>query len=495
MPQKLIQTQTQTQTLTPQQLLQVSLLELPLSDLEQRVSNELLDNEALERGDTSDEKPEGENDYPEGENDPDFLGDGGAEALHNEATRDALADYISSDDTPDYLLKRVQQESEGRERVWGESVSFYDRLLAQVGEYDLSPKEEEILRYLIGSLDQDGLLRKDLSIIAGELSVYQGVETSEEEILSVLRVLQKFEPTGLGARSLQECLRLQLVSSDYKSPLKEKALQVIDRCYDDFTGKRWDKIKLRLHLSDEETRQLRDDLRRLNPRPLNTLGEDSFEAAQAVIPDFRVERDANGLLYVEQNGGELPSLCVSRSFRDTLSACASSSAPLSSAQRAAYVYARRKVEAAEGFIHAVKERRRTLQLTMEAILSWQHPFFEEGDETLLRPMVLRDIAARTGLDISTISRVSNSKFVETEWGVFPLKYFFNDKIKSAAGEEHSTLKVRSLLRELIEGEDKSSPLTDEALTEMLRQKGIPVARRTVAKYREQLGLPVARLRK
>lgn len=499
MPQKLTQTQvqTQTQTLTPQQLLFIRLLELPVSDLEQRINNELLDNEALEQTDPSDSRDDSLDTTPsndEGAED-DGSGDDNGDGPVPSPTDDALADYANDDETPEYLLQAAWTQREQREIPFGQSVSFYEHLTEQVSEHSLTPHEADVINYLIGSLDEDGLLRKDPAILADELTVYHNISTDEKEIDRLLRVLQTFDPVGIGARSLQECLHLQIASPDFHSPLKAQALRVIDRYFDDFTHKRWNRLQQRLALSDDDTARLRADLLRLNPRPGNTLGDLPDEAAQTVIPDFIVENDGNGNLTVRQNNGEIPFLRVSRAFRDTLSELTGRKSGLSRQQKAAYTYTRQKVEAAEGFIRAIHQRRHTMQLTMEAIVELQRPFFEEGDEALLRPMILKDVAARTGLDISTISRVSSSKYVETDFGIFPLKYFYNDKITTDDGTELSTQRIRSALRELIEGEDKRSPLADEALAEALKRQGFPVARRTVAKYREQMGIPVARLRK
>lgn len=487
MPQKLVQTQTQqqtqTQTLTPQQLLVVHLLEMPVGDLEQRVENELMDNEALEPADHPDAETEDRTDTPEGE-----------EGMSSSEADDRLADYASDDDTPDYLLRQTRDSSEPREVPYGESISSFERLQAQIGEHDLTPHQRELVAYLIGSLDDDGLLRKNLDTIENELVIYHNVPTTRQELEEALSVLQTFDPPGIGARSLQECLHLQLVAPDYRSPLREADLKIIDRYYDDFIHKRWDKLQQRLGLTDEQMARAKNDLTHLNPRPAGSLGDAAAEGARAVRPDFIVENDGEGHLSVLQNNGDVPTLHVSDSFRRTLAELTQGRG-MSRAQRDAYTYTKQKIDAAQNFINAIGQRRHTMQITMEAIVDLQRPFFEEGDESLLRPMILEDVAKRTGLHYSTISRVTNGKYVQTDFGIFPLKYFFNDKYVTDDGTEHSTLKIRSLLRRLIDEEDKSAPLPDEKLTALLREQGYPVARRTVAKYREQMGIPVARLRK
>lgn len=486
MPQKLIQTQTQTQTqtLTPQQLLQVHLLELPLKDFEERVNEELLENEALEQGN---DEEQGNEDFNGGEEE--YGTQGNSEA-------DALADYVSDDETPDYLLARASAAENTAERLpFGQSVSLYEELKAQIAENDLDDHEKEVITYLIGSLDSDGFLRKDAARIADELAIYHDIETTPDEVERLTKILQTFEPKGIGAHSLQECLHIQLASPEFSSPLRKQELTVIDKYYDDFIHKRWDKIRQRLGVDAPTIEKIRTEIQRLNPRPGSALNETALNAAQEITPDFMVENDGNGTLTVTLNEGDVPPLRVSSSFRATLDDFANNRLKLTREQKDTYAYARQKIEAAQTFIEAVRRRQTNMLATMEAIVDFQKPFFLEGDDTLLRPMILRDIAERTGLDISTISRVSNSKYVETYFGIFPLKYFFNDKFVTEEGDVHSTVKIRKALETIINEEDKKNPLSDEALAAMLKEQGFPVARRTVAKYREQMGIPVARLRK
>ena len=490
MAQRQIQTevQTQTMTLTPQQLLQVHLMELPLRDFEQRVNEEMLSNEALEEapGDGADEEAADTVHADEGEETDDV----------SSARDDALADYVSQDDTPDYLL-REQNDSEERDASlpFGQQVSLFETLKDQIGEHELSDKEQEVMVYLIGSLDSDGFLRKDSERLSEEMAVYHNIDVSAEEVDRLIKVLQSFEPRGIGARSLQECLLIQLRSEDYDSPLRDLEIEVIENNYDDFTHKRWPAIERRLHIDEETAARIQQELRRLNPRPGSALGESLSSAAREITPDFIVENDGNGNLTVSLNEGEVPHLRISRSFRGTIADYAGHRDKLTKAQKDTYIYARQKVEAARTFIDAIERRRNNLLAVMRAIVAYQKPFFLEGDEELLRPMILKDIATRTGLDVSTVSRVSNSKYVETEYGVFPLKYFFNDKIVTADGDVHSTVAIRKALQDIIDGEDKKKPYSDERLAALLKEKGYPVARRTVAKYREMLGVPVARLRK
>lgn len=494
MAQKLIQTQTQTQTqtLTPQQLLQVHLLELPLKDFEQRVKDEMLDNGALEEVDRSDGNEEDSSDS--GTQDDGYADEtSGADSQRD----DALADYLSADDTPDYLLNARDggDDDKSSSLPFGQQRSLYEELTAQIAEHNLTDKEKEAIVYLIGSLDNDGFLRKDSQRLSDEMAIYHNIDVSPAEIDHLIAVMQTFEPHGIGARNLQECLLLQINAEDYNSPYKDLERQVIGKCYSDFIRKRWDKIAARLHIDSDTMAHVVASIKHLNPRPGSALNETVSSAVQEITPDFRVENDGNDNLIVTLNDGEVPPLRVSRSYRDSLAEYSKNRDKLTRQQKDTYIYTRQKVESAKTFIDAVNRRRTNMLATMQAIVDLQKPFFLEGDVSLLRPMKLQDIADRTGLDRSTISRVSNSKYVETEFGVFPLKYFFNDKIVTADGNVQSNAAIRNALAEIIAGEDKKNPYPDEVLAKMLQDKGIPVARRTVAKYRMQLGLPVARLRK
>lgn len=488
------QTQQQVQTLTPQQLLVVRLLELPVADLEQRVKNEVDENPALEPvpADGTDYDSDGEA-QDAAENDFGTPEDYGGQDSYN---ADERANYASDDDTPDYLLNAPQnRQEETRPMTPGQGESFYDRLMAQMGEYDLTDKQREIMEYLIGSLDSDGLLRKSSDTLSDELAIYHNVDATPDEIDACIRTLQTFEPTGIAARSLQECLLLQLRDPDYRSPQKELEQKILTDSFDDFTHKRTARLAERYGKTEEEIRAVFDDLRRLNPRPGSALDDTVGQNQQQVVPDFIVTDDGNGHFDVRLNQGDVPQLRVSRSFRDTLDEYNRNRHGMTRQQREAFLYTKQRVDAAQNFISAIEQRRQTLLRTMRTIVDLQRPFFQEGDETLLRPMILRDVADKVGVDISTISRVSNSKYVETAFGVYPLKFFFNNRFTTADGEEVSKVKVKSLLRELIEGEDRAHPLSDEALVALLREKGYDLARRTVAKYRGQMGIPVARMRK
>ena len=377
---------------------------------------------------------------------------------------------------------------------YGDSISFYDQLKEQMGETDMTDRQRDIMEYLIGSLDDDGLLRKDLSIIGDELAIYHNIDATNQEIGQVLSLLQEFDPAGIGARTLQECLLLQIARRD-DSRLKDLMERVVKEFFEEFTRKHWDKIQSSLGLNDTQAEVLFRELRKLNPRPGASLGETVGRSLQQITPDFIVDTQDDGTVTFYLNQGEVPELKVSQSFADSMKEYQQNKDHLSRQTKEALLYIKKKVDAAQGFIEAVKARRHTLTITMRAIIQLQHQFFVDGDEASLRPMILKDVAEKTGLDLSTVSRVSNSKYAQTRWGTFPLRYFFSDGYVTENGEELSTRQIKVALRDLIDGEDKKHPMSDDALKEKLAEKGFPIARRTVAKYREQLGIPIARLRK
>ncbi len=502
MAQKIIQTQSlqQTQTLSPQQVLQVRLLEMPVSELEQRVKNEIIENGALEEGD---HYPEADDSYnADTQEDAYEAAEGGMEAYSDlvsspsKELKDALGDYRNSDEVPDYLLKNYPQNDTMETIDYGDTISFYEQMKEQMNECELTEKQKMLMEYLIGSLENDGLLKKPLSTLADELEVYHNEPTTVEELEQVLRMLQEFEPAGIGARSLQECLQIQIRRDKrFHTPLKQKEYRVITQYYEEFTHKRWDKIQQRMKLTDGEVEQLQKEIRRLNPRPGSSMGELVGHNYQQVVPDFIVETEDDGTITMTLNQGDVPELKISDSFLDILRQYDGERQKMSRSEKDALLYTRQKIEKAQMFIDAIRQRRHTLTVTMQAIIDLQRPFFLEGDELLLRPMILKDVAERTGLDISTISRVTGSKYVQTNYGIYPLKWFFSDGFTTDDGQEIATRKIQNALKEIIENEDRKKPLSDETLTQMLNQKGFPIARRTVAKYREQLGIPVARLRK
>ena len=466
--QKQTQIQKLAQSISQQQMLVSSLVELPITQLADRINTEMNDNPALEV-----ESP-GENtefadysDFPENteyteKSDETSM----SEREERQSALDAALENIGRDDEELPVYHGGNNLSEDREEVvFGTTESFYDQLLEQMRESDLTDRQRDILEYLIGSLDDDGLLRKDLYTISDELAIYHNINANEKEIEDVLHVLQDFDPAGIGARSLQECLLLQIARRD-DSRVKKLMQQVINRYFDDFTHKHWKRIQTALALNDQQGEALFGELRKLNPRPGASMGETVGRNLQQITPDFIVDTQDDGTVTFTLNNGEVPLL-----------------------------YIKKKVDAAQSFIEAIRVRRHTLTMTMQSIITLQRQFFLDGDEASLRPMILKDVAEKTGLDLSTISRVCNSKYAQTRWGTFPLRHFFSDSYVTESGEELSTRQIKAMLRDLIEAEDKHHPLSDDALREQLTEKGFPIARRTVAKYREALGIPIARLRK
>lgn len=497
--QKQEQALKQTQNISQQQLLQAQLIELPVNQLVERINAEMDDNPALEAespADGMDATHDTYDDEPDGTAAEEVDFDTAKEREDRQSALDEALSSIGRDDEdlPVYHGGGNGPQEEREEVVYGDTVSFYDQLKEQMGETELDDRQREIMEYLIGSLDDDGLLRKTTDSIADELSIYRGMNVTEGDVEDVLMVLHDFDPPGIGARSLQECLLLQIERRD-DSRLKDLMREVISRHFDEFTKKHWDRIQSALSLSDTQAEALNRELRKLNPKPGAAMGETVGRSLHQITPDFIVDTQDDGTVTFTLNSGEVPELHVSQSFADTLKEYQDNRANMSRQMKEALLYTRKKVEAAQGFIEAVKMRRRTLTLTMQAIINRQHRFFEDGDEASLRPMILKDIAEKTGLDLSTISRVSNSKYAQTRWGTFPLRYFFSDSYVTENGEELSTREIKAALRDIVDAEDKKRPLSDDALKEELNRKGYPIARRTVAKYREQLGIPIARLRK
>ncbi len=487
--QRLTQQQKLTQMITKQQLLQAQLTELPITQLVERVNTEMDDNPALEISADDPDTPENP-EYPEN---PDFTES--YEQEERQSALDAALESIGRDDEelPVYHSGQSSQE-EREEMVYGQTESFYDQLNEQMGMADLTEQQRSVMEYLIGSLDDDGLLRKPLHSIADELAIYHNIDVTEVDIEQVLRKLQEFDPAGIGARSLQECLKLQIERRD-PSRLKDLMLETVENYFELFTKKHWEKLQQALQLTDLQAELLIKELRKLNPKPGTSMGEVIGRSIQQITPDFIIDTQDDGTVTFTLNSGDLPELHVSQSFTDILREYQTNKDNMSRQMKEALLYTKKKVDAAQGFIDAIRVRRHTLTITMQAIIQWQHRFFEDGDESSLRPMILKDIAEKTGLDLSTVSRVSNSKYAQTRWGTFPLRYFFNDGYVTAEGEELSTRKIKAALRDIVDAEDKRKPLSDDALKDELAKRGYPIARRTVAKYRELMGIPIARMRR
>ena len=492
------------QTISRQQMLQASLVELPVTQLVDRINTEMNDNPALEAeslydameyvGVSTDGTSEALGDASDmGNSDEDYSVQSEREERLS-ALDEALAGIGRDDEELPVYHGGNNLSEEREEMVYGETESFYDQLMLQVSETELTERQRDIIEYLIGSLDDDGLLRKSTDVISDELAIYHNIDATNQEIEHLLSVLHGFDPAGIGARSLQECLLIQ-ISRREKSRLKELMQKVIESYFDEFTKKHWDKIQSLLSLTDDQAKALFVELRKLNPRPGASMGETVGRSLQQITPDFIVDTQDDGTITFVLNNGEVPELQVSQSFVDSMKEYQQNKDHLSRQTKEALLYIKQKIDAAQGFIEAIKVRRHTLSITMQAIISLQRQFFLDGDEASLRPMILKDVAEKTGLDLSTISRVSNSKYAQTRWGTFPLRFFFSDGIVTESGEELSTRQIKAALRDILDAEDSSKPLSDDALKDALAEKGYPIARRTVAKYREQLGIPIARLRK
>lgn len=495
--QELKQEQKLQQSISVQQMLQAHLIELPLTQFVERIETELHDNPALELNsdeDWQDDEATFSNDESESNPVSEDYEQQREQEERSDALDAALEGFGRDDEELPVYHGGFASSEEREEMVYGDSLSFYDELHQQMNELSLSEQDREVMEYLIGSLDDDGLLHKDLETISEELAIYHNIEVSPQEVERVLLYLQEFDPAGIGARSLQECLLLQIARKE-DGRQKELMHEIITNYFDAFTKNHWNRIRAALNLSELQTTDLQKELRRLNPKPGASMGESVGRSLQQITPDFIVDTLDDGTVTFTLNNSNIPQMHVSQSFADLLKDYQQNKEGLSRQMKEALLYTKQKVVAAKSFLDAIRIRCRTLTLTMQAIVQLQHRFFEDGDEASLRPMILKDVAAKTGLDLSTISRVSNSKYVQTRWGIFPLKFFFSDSFVTESGEELSTREIKSALADIIDAEDKHNPLSDDALSEALKKRGYPVARRTVAKYRDQLGLPVARLRK
>ena len=471
------------QKLSPQQIQLIRLLELPAIELEERIKHELEDNPALEEGkDIADDfertDDEGVDDITTNETDTDL----------------SLGDYMSEDDIPDYKLREISEKTDRKEDIpFSVSQSLNEYLLQQLGLRDLPEKEMKIAEYIIGNIDDDGYLRRELSAIADDLVFQAGQDVNEKEIEEVLTIIQDFDPAGVGARNLQECLLLQLDRKE-STPEVKMAIHILTEYFEEFTRKHYDKIMRGLNISEGTLKKAIHEIIALDPKPCSSWGGSMEAAMSQVIPDFLVEA-VNGELILSMNNRDIPDLKISREYAEMFQDYTGNKANQTSKMREAVQFVKQKLDSAQWFIDAIKQRQETLQRTMEAIILLQRDFFLTGDDATLRPMILKDVAERAGYDISTISRVSNSKYVQTNFGIYPLKFFFSESMQTDSGEEISTREVKKIMKEHIDSEDKRKPLTDEELTTILKEKGYVIARRTVAKYREQLDIPVARLRK
>ena len=457
--------QKQQQKLSPLQIQTIKLLELPTLELEQKIRKEIEENPVLdeitESGDPDDDSPKNV----------------------------SLSEYPADDPTPSYKLYVNNQGKDLKPQYNTFSVkeSFQENLVVQLGYRKMDERSRSIAVFIIGSLDDDGYLRRDLESLSYDILLRLNIETDEQEVEKILKVIQEFEPAGVGARNLQECLLLQISP---KNEAQNRARTILEEYFEEFTKKHYAKISSKMGITQEELKEAIDEIIRLNPRPGGQIDDSYDEQAQQIIPDFLLE-EKDGELIMSMPKFSVPELKVNRRYAELLM----NSSPNTKAGKEAESFVKQKLDSAKWFIEAIKQRQNTLQNTMNAIIDFQREYFMDGDETKLKPMVLKNIAEKTGLDISTISRVVNCKYIQTHFGIYPLKYFFSEGLMTEGGEEVSTREIKKILLDSVDAEDKNKPLTDEELVEVLQQKGYKVARRTVAKYREQLNIPIARLRK
>lgn len=474
------------QKLSPQQIQLMKLIQLPTQAFEQRLKEEMNENPALEGGKEEDEyadefEKEEFDDYEEDDYD------------RIDAEDINIDEYLSDDETPDYKLQanNYSDDDEDREAPFAAPVTFHQDLINQLNTFILSDEDREVAEFLVGSIDDMGYIRRSISDIVDDLAFTQGIYTDEENVERILHVVHELEPSGVGARDLQECLLLQL---KHKTPTEsvELAIDIIENQFEQFTKKHYDKLLHKYGVSQDQLKKAIEEIEKLNPKPGGAFSGNN-KMVEHIVPDFTI-RILDGELELLLNGRNAPELHVSKDYQDMLRTYKDSK-DKSNAQKDAVQFIKQKLDSAKWFIDAIRQRQETLFVTMNAIMHYQQEYFLEGDETKLRPMILKDIADMIGLDISTVSRVANSKYVETPYGTKLIKEFFSEAMKNDQGEDVSTLEIKKILQNVIEEEDKQKPLPDDQLAEILKEKGYPIARRTVAKYREQLDIPVARMRK
>ena len=472
------------QKLSPQQIQMIKLLEVPAIQMEQRIKKELEENPALEEGADEEEI------HTEEQEEEQF------EEKDKDQEEFTLDDYIDDDDIPEYRLQAKNYSKDDDKRMeipFSAGSSFHEYLESQLILRDLSEKQKTLGEHILGNIDEDGYLRRELSNIVDDLAFQQNVTTTEEELDEVLAIIQDLEPAGVGARTLRECLLLQIVKRDQSVPEVELSHKILDQYFEEFSKRHYDKIVSRLNITEEELKSAIDEILKLSPKPGSAFGDTYSKSAQQIIPDFILELSEDGF-DLHLNSRNLPELRLSKSYNEMLQTYSRGKGNKKE-MKDAVQFVKQKIDSAKWFIDAIKQRQNTLLLTMNAILKYQEEYFIDGDETKLKPMILKDVAEMTGLDISTVSRVANSKYIQTHFGIFPLKFFFSEGLQTDSGEEVSTREIKRILQDCIDNEKKRRPLTDEKLTDILQEKGYQIARRTVAKYREQLNIPVARLRK
>ena len=459
----------QTQKLSPLQIQTIKLIELPTQELEQRIRKELEENPVLDENVSSDRDEEEE-----------------------EPREVSLSDYKEDDSIPSYKLRVNNYGKDERPQYNTFSVkeSFTQSLMDQLGFRNLTEHQHAVAAFIIGSLDDDGYLRRSIESLVDDLAFRAGIETDEQEVLDMLKIIQDFEPAGVGARDLKECLLLQMRTLK-QTPEVINATRILKDYFNEFTNKHFQKIISRMGISEEELKAAMAKILKLNPSPGGQIDDSYNDQAQQIVPDFVLTLE-NGELKLTMPRFSIPELRVNKKYADILLEAANSS---EREKKEAATFVKKKLDSAKWFVEAIKQRHNTLESTMKAIIDYQHDYFIDGDESHLKPMVLKDIAEKTGFDISTISRVVNSKYIETHFGIYSLKYFFSEGLENQEGEEVSTRELKKALQECVDNEDKRHPLTDDQLVTAMSGKGYKVARRTIAKYRDQLNIPKARLRK
>ena len=458
------------QRLSPQQIQMIKLLELPTVQLEQRIKQEIEDNIVLEEEHASEEE--------------------------EQPQQISVDEYLREDDTPSYKsrINNYSKDDKQRPVFLTEGRSLPEYLLEQLGFRNLSERDMRLAAYLVGSIDEDGYLRRDLESVADDIAFTLGIETSAEELERLLGVLHELEPAGIGARNLRECLLLQMAQIPINSRPRRLARKILTNYFEEFVKKHYEKLMSRLQVSEEDFREAIAEIRRLSPKPGNLYAEGGTDTTPYIIPDFILDYQ-DGRFQLSLNSYNVPEVRVNRRYMDMIREMVGSDGTVREKDKEAIQFVKNKIDSAKWFISAIKQRHDTLMRTMQTILDYQQEYFKDGDKSKLRPMILKDIADRTGLDVSTISRVVNSKYVQTQFGIILLKSLFSEAMQTESGEEVSSYEIKNILQECIDEEDKRHPLTDETLMDILNSKGYRIARRTVAKYREMLGIPVARLRK
>ena len=458
------------QKLSPQQIQTIKLLELPTMQLEQRIKQEIENNIVLEEDERTPEE--------------------------EEPQQISVDEYLREDETPSYKsrINNYSKDDKQRPVILSEGRSLQEYLVEQLGYRNLSEREMKLATYLVGSIDEDGYLRRELDAIADDIAFTLGIETTAEELERLLDVIHDLEPAGIGARNLRECLLLQMGQLPMNTPARRLARRILTDYFDEFVKKHYEKLISRLQVSEEEFRDAIAEIRRLTPKPGNLYAEGGTDTTPYIVPDFILDYH-DGRFDLSLNSSNIPEVRINRRYAEMLRDMVAPDGTVKAEDREALQFVKSKIDSAKWFISAIKQRHDTLMRTMQTILDYQKEYFKDGDKSKLRPMILKDIANRTGLDVSTISRVVNSKYVQTQFGIILLKSLFSEAMQTESGEEVSSYEIKNILQQCIDEEDKRHPLTDETLMDILNSKGYRIARRTVAKYREMLNIPVARLRK